>query len=956
MHIFLHFAMTAMLKKWFYSKPSRHGFSLTEMAVVLGIVATVMGVTVTVGMVRLDTQKIETTDSRLAMIEDALRVFAERNLRLPCPADGELPKTDANYGVEADTPGTCTGGAVAANFNSGNAVGGVLPVKALNLPSEMMYDAWGRRFSYAADKRYTATDAFSKYKRSSAGLNGLEVTVKQGALSNVISNAIYVLVSHGQNGHGAFFDTFDAPYKLDVSATNTDELDNASVDGAFADDFDNVFVVREAFEDPSNINERFDDLVRFKSRSELVLASDLENTRFAQNQAAPAGWVYIPETKLVIDQGTGETVTVPAFEIMKYEASDSDADSIPASVSGQTPKASVTPIQARQYCQRLNNYATATGFGPIREYDIPTETQWLAIAKQLAENDQNWLNGLYGEGQLMAGHVDNDPASSLAASSDDSDGYYDKPAGYDDPDTSPDDERRQRRTFFLPNGSAIWDFGGNLGEYTYCDIVPAGGTSLCHNPSPANEDIGATNANIYYNAQIGDASDHDYSDLAADGVIDVLLPSSDLGDSHGIGSVQGSGTGASPTGNSNYIIRGTTYDSAALPNLQRGFYRTSASASVSSSSASVGFRCVHNLTATAYEKTNEEESASKFHPTMVEGLIMWFDAADLDGDGNEEDAAEANLTSGGGCAETDGLEDDGCIAQWHNKLQTTASHPYEDFTKSISTDVAKTLPTFAESGKIGGAASGNDINKPTLDLDGGPNGYPAIRFDHGERTANQFERLEIAWNWHTGRGAVTEMTVILVINATNYWNFFRISNEVSLYVDSATAILQNGADTWPSNWSPYFTRSYNTTNNICINPFGFWLGCADAGGRTNISDYSLNSSRWQIATTRAQGVTSGTAVNGLCHFVNGLGHKTATEDRSCANWGPNWGTPSMPLVPNHNYILLGNTSAVSAENPLGHFKISEMLIYERALSQKERALVETWLAEKYHLPYRGPKP
>ena len=84
------------------------------------------------------------------------------------------------------------------------------------------------------------------------------------------------------------------------------------------------------------------------------------------------------------------------------------------------------------------------------------EAQWLTIAHNVTGVSSNWSGGSVGNGYIYRGHTDNVPAAALAASTDDTNGYVNTGQ------TSGD----QRRTLRLNDGEVIWDFSGNLREFT----------------------------------------------------------------------------------------------------------------------------------------------------------------------------------------------------------------------------------------------------------------------------------------------------------------------------------------------------------------------------------------------------------------------------------------------------------------------------------------------------------
>lgn len=85
-----------------------------------------------------------------------------------------------------------------------------------------------------------------------------------------------------------------------------------------------------------------------------------------------------------------------------------------------------------------------------------TDAEWLTIAQNIASVPSNWPYGIVGTGYIFSGHNDNSPANPLVASLDDNNGYY----------ATGNTSGNQKRTLTLTNGEVIWDFAGNVSEYT----------------------------------------------------------------------------------------------------------------------------------------------------------------------------------------------------------------------------------------------------------------------------------------------------------------------------------------------------------------------------------------------------------------------------------------------------------------------------------------------------------
>lgn len=113
------------------TKPAR-GFTLTELAVVLVIVALLMGGLLMPLSAQKEVERRQATSQQLASIREALIAFASISGRLPCPDTN-------NDGMEEVS---CTGDATGD---------GLLPWKNLNLSP---LDAWGSPWRYRIERGY----------------------------------------------------------------------------------------------------------------------------------------------------------------------------------------------------------------------------------------------------------------------------------------------------------------------------------------------------------------------------------------------------------------------------------------------------------------------------------------------------------------------------------------------------------------------------------------------------------------------------------------------------------------------------------------------------------------------------------------------------------------------------------------------------------------------------------
>jgi prepilin-type N-terminal cleavage/methylation domain-containing protein len=116
------------------------GFTLTELAVVVVILAFILGGVVLTLSATTSAREIEQTQQRIDQAREALIGFFLRNGRFPCPA------APAATGVESPAGGgVCT-----------NPYNGFLPAATLGIgptdPQGYLLDAWGNRIRYAVSQ------------------------------------------------------------------------------------------------------------------------------------------------------------------------------------------------------------------------------------------------------------------------------------------------------------------------------------------------------------------------------------------------------------------------------------------------------------------------------------------------------------------------------------------------------------------------------------------------------------------------------------------------------------------------------------------------------------------------------------------------------------------------------------------------------------------------------------
>jgi len=231
------------------------GFTLLEISIVLAIMGILMVGFLQGNLALLKKNRITGTKKKMAVIEKALMNHLLLNGNLPCPAGLTVLEGNASFGVEETT---CAGTGI---FTSGNFIGGAIPTATLNLNNEMMRDEWGNRFSYVVNINYTGAGTGFRLQNPTANA----ITVYTEGVSNAITTkAVYSIVSHGENGLGAY------GYTSGVQGSTAGILTEETANLAGANGFNttNVYTLYD---------ENFDDIVRYKTKNQLIIDLDWED-------------------------------------------------------------------------------------------------------------------------------------------------------------------------------------------------------------------------------------------------------------------------------------------------------------------------------------------------------------------------------------------------------------------------------------------------------------------------------------------------------------------------------------------------------------------------------------------------------------------------------------------------------------------------------------------------------
>lgn len=197
--------------------PISEGFTLTELTVVLVIVALLLGGVLVPLSAQLDIRNVNANRQAMAEIREALLGFALVNRYFPCPALPSLASSNTSAGLAG--PRNADGDCVHPDGVS-PLEAGVLPWATLGVPET---DPWGRRYGYRVTRAFSKSRLDSLFTLDSTG----DMVIRPfadgtGGNARVAENVPVVVVSYGRNGNGAYTPQGTALPR----GTDTDEMEN----------------------------------------------------------------------------------------------------------------------------------------------------------------------------------------------------------------------------------------------------------------------------------------------------------------------------------------------------------------------------------------------------------------------------------------------------------------------------------------------------------------------------------------------------------------------------------------------------------------------------------------------------------------------------------------------------------------------------------------------------------
>ena len=207
--------------------------------------------------------------------------------------------------------------------------------------------------------------------------------------------------------------------------------------------------------------------------------------------------VFITCPEVTLPCGT----VVPSFKVGKYLASKNK--------DGQIVVNGGKPWVRHSYDEARSAYEAAG-------YKLITETQWLALAWDISQQDCNWTKGKVGKGKVFRGLHKGTVSCAQVADF-----------------VSP--RKSERRTLTLSNGEEIFDLAGNIWEWVFDDVqgdadgvvrngVKAESPTLTAAPYPSEKKgMGYRGSGAYMRGEFVPIRGGSWSVAASSGVFALLL-------------------------------------------------------------------------------------------------------------------------------------------------------------------------------------------------------------------------------------------------------------------------------------------------------------------------------------------------------------------------------------------------------------------------------------------------
>lgn len=197
----------------------------------------------------------------------------------------------------------------------------------------------------------------------------------------------------------------------------------------------------------------------------------LEGTEAKNKDSTPSTPAIPPPASLdcptgfVAVLGSG-TLGTSDFCVMQFEAKNDGSGNAVSQATGN-PYVSIAADDgvAANDNDAFEKCANMSESGYTGTFALISNPEWMTIARDLENVPSNWSGTVVGTGHIPRGHSDINPSSALPVTN--------TADSYDGTGNNSGEAAgsgwEQKRTHTLSNGSVIWDFSGNVGEWVDWD-------------------------------------------------------------------------------------------------------------------------------------------------------------------------------------------------------------------------------------------------------------------------------------------------------------------------------------------------------------------------------------------------------------------------------------------------------------------------------------------------------
>jgi prepilin-type N-terminal cleavage/methylation domain-containing protein len=240
-----------MIKK---TSLSCRGFSIVEMAVVLTVIGMIAGAALAVTAAKQESDKAKLSQQRIEFILEAVEDFVAKNGFIPCPADPLLDFQNPDFGfsvLDCVSSSECT----TILIGGASLCAGTVPVRSLGISHQLMLDGWNRKFTYGM------TPALGKNESTYTATPQGDIGIHSETISGTeIGRAAVLVLSHGQNGHGAWrakgvaslddVVSASSPTTIDIENANSTTMNEKYVQQLPSADNDDILIFRAKWQLP----------------------------------------------------------------------------------------------------------------------------------------------------------------------------------------------------------------------------------------------------------------------------------------------------------------------------------------------------------------------------------------------------------------------------------------------------------------------------------------------------------------------------------------------------------------------------------------------------------------------------------------------------------------------------------------------------------------------------------